>query len=431
MQLDVSASHPAATGRGDDIARQAGVTTISRPAREDDRPEAGPLESERLFQMAFERAVIGIAHVSPQGRWLRFNRRLCDFLGYSRDELAALTFKDVTHPDDFEPCAAYFQRLLSGELDEYAIEKRYIRKDGVPVWAHVASSLVRTPEGAPDFTVTMIQDINERKRLEQERAEAHANELALREVNRHMDQFLAVAAHDLRQPVTGAVVGIGLAQRRLQRLAAAVAPRSPVGDRPAGSYDDVLNALERAGQAVDRLSRLVVRLFDVAQAQTGKLELKPTAHDLAVLVREHVEAQRTMTPERTIRLELPNGVAVPVMADADRISECVTNYLTNALKYSPPDRPVDVVLEVSMGQVRMAVRDEGPGLPPEEQTRVWEPFHRAPGVAAQSAAGESLGLGLHICKTIVEQHGGKVGVESEVGKGSTFWFSLPLADPAA
>ncbi|HZC79225.1 MAG TPA: PAS domain S-box protein, partial [Ktedonobacterales bacterium] len=137
-------------------------------------------ESEQLFRTAFERTVIGIAHVSPQGRWLRFNQRLCDLLGYDRAELAALTFQDVTYPDDFEPCRASFQRLLAGEIDEYAMDKRYIRKDGALVWAHIAVSLVRTPEGAPDFTIAMIQDISERKRLEQERTHLLEQERAAR-----------------------------------------------------------------------------------------------------------------------------------------------------------------------------------------------------------------------------------------------------------
>jgi signal transduction histidine kinase len=247
------------------------------------------------------------------------------------------------------------------------------------------------------------------------------------------------------------VVGIGLAQRRLQRLAAATTPTTPTaataaaapsGDRPSGTYAEVLDALERAGQAVDRLSRLVVRLFDVAQAQTGTLELQPVACDLAALVHEQVAAQRLQATERAIHLDLPDQPAgggdqpvtttVPVVADGDRIGQVLTNYLTNALKYAPADQPVVVSLAVRAGerQARVAVRDAGPGLPPEEQARVWEPFHRAPGVAAQGAAKESLGLGLYICKQIVEAHGGQVGVESEVGKGSTFWFSLPLADPA-
>jgi signal transduction histidine kinase len=222
-------------------------------------------------------------------------------------------------------------------------------------------------------------------------------------------------------------MGIELAQRRLQRLAATAMPFPAVGERPAGPLDEVLNAVERASHAVERMGRLVNRLFDVAQAQSGTLELEPVACDLAALVREQVEIQRLVVSDRTVRLDLPTKRPVCVTADGDRLGQVLTNYLTNALKYSPPDQPVDVSLEVKANQTRVAVHDEGPGLPPEEQKRVWEPFHRAPGIVVQSAGGESLGMGLHICKTIIEAHGGTVGVESMVGKGSTFWFTLPLA----
>jgi len=175
------------------------------------------------------------------------------------------------------------------------------------------------------------------------------------------------------------------------------------------------------------MSRLVNCLFDLAQAQSGTLELKPVACNLAALVREQVELQHMMMADRTVCLDLSTKQTVPIVADVDRLGQVLTNYLTNALKYSPPDKPIAVSLEVHSRLARVAVRDEGPGLPPEEQMRVWEPFHRAPGIAVQSAGGESLGMGLHICKTIVDAHGGQVGVESEVGQGSTFWFTLPLA----
>src|SRR5262249_53055960 len=125
--------------------------------------------SEQLFRTTFERVVIGIAHVSPQGRWLRFNQRLCEIVGYDRAELAASTFLDITHPDDREVSALSFQRLLAGELDTYELDKRYVRKDGAPVWVHLTVSLVRTSDGAPDYTVSMVQDITESRRLEQDR----------------------------------------------------------------------------------------------------------------------------------------------------------------------------------------------------------------------------------------------------------------------
>ena len=129
-------------------------------------------------------------------------------------------------------------------------------------------------------------------------------------------------------------------------------------------------------------------------------------------------------------------------ADADRIGQVVANYLTNALKYAPADRPIEVSVDVDAttdrpteiggGWVRVAVHDQGPGIPEAEQAEVWELFHQAPGATVQAgvqtgAPGGSLGLGLYICKAIVEAHGGQVGVDSTVGAGSIFWFALPLS----
>jgi signal transduction histidine kinase len=128
------------------------------------------------------------------------------------------------------------------------------------------------------------------------------------------------------------------------------------------------------------------------------------------------------------------GEPVEVVADADRIGQVVANFVTNALKYSPDDQPIHVRVQRKKHDVRVSVHDHGPGLPPEEQVRVWELFHRAPGVNVQSDLGlqsSGLGLGLHICKRIVELHlGGKVGIDSAAGEGSTFWFQLPLASSA-
>jgi signal transduction histidine kinase len=105
----------------------------------------------------------------------------------------------------------------------------------------------------------------------------------------------------------------------------------------------------------------------------------------------------------------------------------LTNYLTNALKYSAADKPVEVHLLVEGHNARVAVRDEGPGLSLKEQQQVWQCFYQAQDVTVLSGSGVGLGLGLHISQTIVELHQGRVGVESVVGQGSTFWFTLPLA----
>jgi signal transduction histidine kinase len=151
-----------------------------------------------------------------------------------------------------------------------------------------------------------------------------------------------------------------------------------------------------------------------------------TPCDLVVIVVEAVREQKLAAPARSIDVDLPPGITVPVLADVDRIGQVVTNYLTNALKYSADDKPVAVGLEVDGAMARVSVRDAGPGIPAAEQEHIWERFYRVPGIEHRSGSGIGLGMGLYISRTIVERHHGRVGVESHAGSGSIFWFTLPL-----
>jgi signal transduction histidine kinase len=172
-------------------------------------------------------------------------------------------------------------------------------------------------------------------------------------------------------------------------------------------------------------NRLVSDLIDTSRIQAGKLELRIAPADLNELVREAVEEQRQIAPTRTIHLQEADASPLLVLVDAERIGQVVTNYLSNALKYSAAEQAVVVCVAVTDTEARVAVRDRGVGLDEEEQARVWERFYRAPGVQVQSGSGTGLGLGLYICQTIIGEHGGRVGVESARGRGSTFWFTLP------
>ncbi len=261
-----------------------------------------------------------------------------------------------------------------------------------------------------------------RARLRAELDVAKAARWTAEEATRLRDEFLSVVSHELRTPLTSVKANVQLANRRMRE----VAPTPEAGQRTG-------EILARADRQIDRLVRLVDDLVDVSRLQSNRLELRRQRLDLREVVREAVDEQRQLSQPARLALESPDR-PIYVEGDADRLAQVVTNYLTNALKYSPELAPIEVRVELvgdagTHGTVaRVLVRDYGPGIAPEEQERIWQRFHRAEGVLVQSGSGVGLGLGLYISREIVERHGGAAGVESTPGAGSTFWFSLPLAE---
>ncbi len=272
-----------------------------------------------------------------------------------------------------------------------------------------------------------------RDRLLREREAARAEALALTAANRRMDEFLGIASHELRTPITTIKANLQLAQRRAQQALEAQA--EALADQPdevrartleKGPLGQLSMLLARAAQSAERQERLVEDLLDISRISAGRLEYRMQPVDLTALTRETVEEQRLSNHTRSIQLEEP-AEPVWIAADDDRIRQAITNYLTNALKYSEGDRPVAVTLRVTGDMARIEVRDQGQGLSAEQQRHIFERFHRVPGIEVMSGTGVGLGLGLYITKTVIEQHGGQLGVESAPGVGSTFWFTIPLA----
>lgn len=264
-----------------------------------------------------------------------------------------------------------------------------------------------------------------RRRAVEDYAAARARELALTETNARTDEFLSIASHELRSPLTSLKAALQLGQRRLRRMDEQSHADSELLRQTSGLRE----LLTLAEQQVDRQDRLVGDLLDVSRIRANKLEFHLAPCDLVAIVSDTVDEQRLSWPDRVIDFESKQD-AVPLEVDAHRIGQVVTNFLTNALKYSPPDAPVVVSLCAEGGRARVAVQDKGPGLTADQQARIWDRFHRVPGVKQQSGTGAGLGLGLHIARTIIEYHGGAVGVESVPRKGSTFWFDLPIRPPA-
>jgi signal transduction histidine kinase len=263
--------------------------------------------------------------------------------------------------------------------------------------------------------------IIERRRLTRAREEAESREIASQEAQRRLDEFLSVVSHELRAPLTLIKGSVQLAERRLRRISVADLDQEDIRERVEGATD----LLRRADRQIRIENRLVSDLLDASRIHADRLDLFMKPIDLATLAGETVEEMRQVHPGRTILFTAKCATPTTVSVDPDRISQVIVNYLTNALKYSPPNTPIECWLECGQGYARLSVRDQGMGIPLEEHERIWGRFQRA----EYNQRGLGLGLGLYICHNIIERHHGQVGLESTPGQGATFWFTLPLPAP--
>ena len=301
------------------------------------------------------------------------------------------------------------------------------RRDGTKVIVESRQVLLRDEAGRPGAILEINRDITEREHMQREQDETRANELALRQANQRMDEFLGIVSHELRTPLTTIKGNVQLARLRLRTSLREVPANMDV---LRSMMEEVQMMLDRAERQTNVQNRMVSDLLDISRLQADKLELRLIPCDLATIVLETVEDQRSATLKRALFLEMPEGETSPVFADPDRIGQVLSNFLTNALKYSQEGRPVVVRLKKEENQVRVSVQDEGPGLTTAEQEQVWDRFYQVEGINRQRGSSVGLGLGLHISRAIIEEHQGQIGVESTKGEGSTFWLTLPLADPA-
>ena len=225
------------------------------------------------------------------------------------------------------------------------------------------------------------------------------------------EHFLVMASHELKTPMTTILGQVQLMLRRLSNM-------------PELSYDLVAmrTALERVNGQTHRLNALVDDLLDLYNVRAGKVQLRLEACNLVDACREVVEEQRLLTG-RTIELEAPLS-PIMLQADTDRLDQVVVNLVSNAIKYSPEGSPVKVLVDQRRDIGIIEVCDRGPGIPRSEQAHIFEPFYR--GSDVQTTVKSGLGLGLTICKDIVERHSGRIWCRSRPGKGSIFIVELPL-----
>jgi two-component system sensor histidine kinase VicK len=223
-------------------------------------------------------------------------------------------------------------------------------------------------------------------------------------VDDDVHHILGMAAHELKNALGPLAMTLQICERR-------AASGEPV------ARDDL--AFARA--AVQRVSQLVNDLLDTARIESGQFPLRMAPLDLCALVQGAVDAFRRVNPRRVV-CDVP---PLPLMhiADGERLSAVLTNFLDNAAKYAPEPSPIEVRMSQAGDRVRIAVTDHGPGIKPDDQRRLFQRYFRAKDTAETTPG---MGLGLYLCRAIADRHGGTVGAESAPGKGATFWLDLSL-----
>ncbi|MHB8595635.1 MAG: PAS domain-containing sensor histidine kinase [Ktedonobacteraceae bacterium] len=385
------------------------------------------LERERLQQSNVQLAnLIAVAHdaiivCTPDWHITFWNQGAERLYGWSSEQaIGQIThvLLQTRHPIPLEQV----ERQLAEE-GQWEGELVHRSRDGETIIVESRHIMVRDEAGQPTALLEINRDITGRTQLLNERIQAEANEQAAKETARLMDEFLGIVGHELRTPLTTIKGSIQLAKRNMLRVLTTQQSFSEDTDRYLHLISESLDRVERQ---VAMQNRLISDLLDTSRIHANQLKLTLAECDLLKLVGEVVDDQRFLNPARTIDLLMPDANEVRVLADADRLRQVVQNYLSNALKYSAASTPVSLRIEQRGAEVYVLVVDQGPGLSPEEQQRIWTRFYRVAGIVDRSGSGVGLGLGLYICRTLIERQGGQVGLTSHVGAGSTFWFSLPL-----
>lgn len=314
--------------------------------------------------------------------------------GYSRDEAYArsLRWSDEIVPEHKDRVLEYVKRLQGFEMPEPEIEYQIRTADGTLKWLRVKIFAALDQQDGSYQICGSVSDVSERKETEQ-----------------RMSDFYSMVSHELKTPLTSVKGVLTLMER------------GKAGELPVKAKD--LTELGR--KECDRMIRLINDMLDIKKIEVGKLQLFRQKLDAGDVVAQTLDTMRGLAAERNVTLKEDIETPVSIDADKDRIVQVLTNFVSNALKFSPNGSLVLVSVKQVDLVARFSVIDQGPGINKEEQSKLFKVFPQIE--HSVDVATESTGMGLAISKGIIDEHGGAIGVVSEFGKGATFWFEVAVA----
>jgi PAS domain S-box-containing protein len=391
------------------------ILTVSRDITERKQAEIALQASEELFRLTFEHTPLGFAHVALDGALLRVNQKFCDIVGYSKAELLATTFQAITEPADLQEDLDLVAQLINGEIDEYTLEKRYIHKQGYPVWVNLTVALIRSiaPDGRigiPQYFLGAVKDITDRKKLEilSQTQTVDLQRLnnslmlaqqQLQERNQELDRFVSIAAHDLKAPLRGIA---NLSEWIEEDLQAQIPGENP--------------QLQLLRQRVKRMDALIDGLL--RYSRTGREELEIETVDVAEVLAETIDS---LSPPDGFEIKVVNSM--PIL-DTKRLllTQVFANLINNAIKHHHrTDGRIHITVEDLDDHHRFSIADDGPGIPQgESRERIFEIFQT---LHPTTDSTENTGIGLALVKKIVEGEGGEIWLDGECKIGCRFCFT--------
>ncbi len=364
------------------------VVVVARDITERKRIEEALRQSEANYRMLVESSPDGVISVDNKVRIIDCNEEICRLLGYPREELKGKDFRELLASALPDKLSFYYDQLTQKGLVETEFE--FLAHGGrtIPVWAKIVGTY--DINGRLSQALVYIRDIAERQKLDQLK-----------------DEFIGLVSHELRSPLTVIMGAVNTALTEEGRL----------------SRDEVRQLLQDASWEAESLSYLLGNLLELSRAQADRLFLSREPVNVKNVVKDAVEKIKRQYSNHSFETDLPRALP-PVHADELRLERILHNLLENAVKYSPDGGKIRVSARLEDKHVLIGVSDEGIGISLHDQAKLFSPFER---LAAQRLDGvKGIGLGLVVCRRLVEAHGGRIWVESEPGRGSTFYFTLPL-----
>ena len=373
--------------------------------------EAALKQSEEQFRGAFEYSAMGLALVDLNKNWIQINDSLCNMLGYTKAELLKISFADITHPDDLEIDLEHVKDLIDGKIESFKLEKRYYHKNGDIIWVLLVVSKVRDKNGIVNHLVAQIENITQRRESEKalenlnKELVERADELA--ESNRELERFAYVASHDLQEPLRM----IGSFLQLLQKKYA--------NDLDSKAHEYINYAVDGA----KRMKDLILDMLEYSRVNTNpidfeNIDLNEVYGDVKLNLSESISSNKAKI--EVSKLPTIKGIKLHML-------QLIQNIIGNALKYRSLERDpiINILANEKDTEWEIMISDNGIGIDPRFYEKIFIIFQRLHNKNEYSGTG----IGLAICKKIIDKHGGRIWVTSEPGKGSVFYFTLPKSAP--